>query len=353
MASPELPDWLGALERYPATELQRRALQSYGEQLSGNGFPVIFGFQHLAFLLNIEPKDLRRILLSTNTFYRTFEIPKRRGGTRTISAPYPALLEAQRWINRKVLSRVAIHGSAQAFVHGRSILKNAEYHLNRRSLLRVDLKDFFPSITLRRILGVFRWMGYTPTVAYYLGIMCSNEGRLPQGAATSPTLSNIIANRLDKRLSTLSKANELTYSRYADDLIFSGERIPLSTVDFIRQIARDEGFDVNEQKTFLACGNKKKIVTGISVVGPRLKLPRSTRRTLRQELHYVRVNGIKRHIEATAERNPLYVESLLGKFIFWQQVEPENDYVAEGIAFLRGVQKAMDEGNFQALQTPR
>lgn len=255
------------------------------------------------------------------------------------------MLEAQRWINANVLSKVTISESAQGFVRGRSILTNAEYHLNQRALLRVDLKDFFPSITLRRVLGVFRWMGYMPTVAYYLGVICSNQRRLPQGAATSPALSNIVANALDRRLFALSKESGLVYSRYADDLIFSGTHIHLSTVDLIRKIAMDEGFEVNEQKTFLARGNKKKIVTGISVVGPRLKLPRSTRRTLRQALHYVRVHGIQRHLEATMEGNPLYIESLLGKFIFWRQVEPDNEYVAEGVAFLRQLQKAVDEGD--------
>lgn len=342
----EHQEWAAILATLDVTDAERNALHTYAETLIERGFPVIFGFDHLSSLLGIERKVLRQLVNAPRKFYRTFEIPKRSGGLRTISAPYPLLLETQRWINRSILSKLQTHDAAHGFVKERSIIGNAARHLNCHSLLRIDLKDFFPSIGIRRILGVFRWMGYTPTVGYYLAALCSLEDCLPQGAATSPTLSNVIANSLDRRISALASGCGLNYSRYADDLIFSGNRIALSTVDFIRGIIKDEGFEINEEKTFLASGNKKKIVTGISVVGERLKLPRNTRRLLRQELHHIQRAGIRSHIEATGQQNPLYIDSLLGKFTFWRQVEPDNEYVADGIEYLRHVQLAVDRGDF-------
>lgn len=339
-------DWTEYLTALRLSDDVRVALQNYGQTLSEGGYPVIFDFHHLNSYVDVAPNIFRQMVNAPSNYYRKFTIPKRSGGERSISAPYPVLLETQRWINGAILSRLEVHSAAHAFVKEKSIVDNARQHLNRRALLRVDLKDFFPSISIQRILAIFRSIGYTPSVSYYLAALCTQGGSLPQGAATSPALSNTVVRRLDQRLSGLASYSKLNYSRYADDLIFSGDNIALSTVDFVRTIVKEEGFDVNERKTFLAIGDKKKIVTGISVAGEEMKLPKNARRSLRQELYYVKRKGFQSHMERTGQRHPLYIESLLGKFGFWKQIEPGNPYVIGAIEYLRQVQAAIDQGNF-------
>lgn len=345
MASDQKPyDWRETLNQIGPSDPERVGLEAYAEALTSRNLPVIFGLDDLALVLGTESRLLQHIFHARQKFYRAFDIPKRRGGSRTISAPFPTLLQFQRWINTEIFSKLGMHESAYGFVHGKSIIMNAKQHLGCETLLKIDLKDFFPSIGLRRVLRIFRWLGYTPTVSFYLASLCTLDDCLPQGAATSPALSNLIARRLDLRLSAAAKIASLSYTRYADDLTFSGNHVSASTMHLVKSIVESEGFSINNEKTLLANGQKK-IVTGISVSGDRLKLPRSTRRALRQEFHFVRKRGVLSHMAATQQHNPLYVESLLGKFAFWASVEPENDFAAEGITFLRGVQKALDSGN--------
>jgi len=339
-------DWKAYLAALRLPDEAREALHTYGMRLSERGFPVIFDFSHLSTFLDIDREFLKGMINSPDSFYRVFAIPKRRGGERIIAAPLPSLLEVQQWINEEILSKWKIHEAAQAFVKNGSVVKNATLHLNQRAFLRIDLKDFFPSISLRRVLAIFRSAGYTPSVSYHLAALCTLNKALPQGAASSPSLSNIVVRRLDRRLSLLAAQAALNYSRYADDLIFSGTGITLATVDLIGEIVRGEGFQVNESKTILAIGRKKKIVTGISVSGEELKLPRSTRRSLRQQFYFVKRRGVLDHMERTHETHPLYIESLIGKFIFWRQVEPQNQYVADAIHQLRELQNDLDKGKF-------
>jgi RNA-directed DNA polymerase len=123
--------------------------------------------------------------------------------------------------------------------------------------LKLDLKDFFPSINLNRIIFVFKSLGYPNKIAFYLASICSYNESLPQGAPTSPILSNIIAKQLDKRLISLAKKYSLKFTRYADDLTFSGKKIPAKFIEYIKNIIEDEGFVVNESKTRLYKNNRK------------------------------------------------------------------------------------------------
>lgn len=282
---------------------------------------------------------LNRAINCTSSFYRTFDIPKRRGGVRTISTPLPMLLVSQRWILDNILSTVEISSAAHGFVRGRSVVTNATVHAGKKSFLKMDISDFFPSISINRVVSIFRRFGYTQKLSYALAALCCLNGRLPQGAATSPMISNIVAKKFDGRLGSLAKSFNLSYTRYADDLTFSGETIPIKIINYIKNIVEDEKFRINEDKTVLATGRCKKIVTGISVSEDTLKLPKETKRQLRQELHYLTANGFLQHTETIGNNDPLYIESLLGKFSFWRQVEPENEYVRNGIESLRKIQR--------------
>lgn len=323
-------------------ELEKDRLLSYVDKLYRNEVPVVYSMNHFASILGIRKTILYRMVRSGKSFYRTFTIPKRRGGTRELSAPYPLLLEVQRWINENLLNKIPVESSAHGFVKGRSIVTNAGTHLNAEYLLKMDIKNFFPSIPIARVISIFQILGYPHYISFMLASLCCLHGKLPQGSATSPTISNIVTKRMDRRLVALSKKYELSYSRYADDLTFSGKHISVKFIQIVREVVEGERFEVNQSKTRLVRGTGKKIVTGISVNGRKLSLPRETKRALRKEAHYLTKYGYFDHLARIGSTDPMYVERLMGKLTFWRQIEPDNVFVGRAIERVRKIQVGLD-----------
>lgn len=313
----------------------QRALSMYIERLILNDAVVVLDFNHLAILLGIQGNILASIVAHTESFYYSFEIPKRSGGTRNISAPYPVLLSAQKWIYENILSKVKIHDNAKGFIRKTSITDNAKVHLNTNHVLKMDIEDFFPSIKINRIMSIFRNLGYTKKISYYMSSICCLHGVLPQGAATSPCLSNIIAKRMDARITGLASHFELNYTRYADDFTLSGKVLPPKIIDYIEEIVKQEGFLINKKKTNLIGRKKQKIITGISISSGELKIPREKKREVRKNVHYVLKNGLFEHQKQINSFDPIYVERLLGNLFFWQSVEPDNKFVKSSINKLK------------------
>ncbi|OCH21580.1 reverse transcriptase family protein [Aliivibrio logei] len=304
---------------------------SYVEKLTNQQLPIIFEVEHLSVLIGIEYGELNKMVHDSSKFYREFEIPKRSGGKRCISAPYPSLLMCQDWIYNNILKSRNLHFCAHAYRTKKSIVTNAKKHLGKNALLKMDMQDFFPSIPINWIVNFFSGLGYSDNVAYSLASLCCLNDGLPQGASTSPALSNILLVSLDSRLYKLSKSYNISYTRYADDMAFSGDYVPHKIIEVITDIIYDFGFKVNEKKTKLIIGDKQKIVTGISVQGEFLTLPRKTRRLIKQEIHYINTFGLVSHIGKMKIRKPNYLLSLEGKLLFWRQIEPNNEYVLNNL----------------------
>jgi retron-type reverse transcriptase len=322
----------------------QRALSLYIEKLILNDTVVILDFNHLAMLLGIQNNILASIVAHTKSFYYSFEIPKRSGGARSISAPYPVLLNAQKWIYDNILSKIKVHNNAKGFIKQSSITDNARVHLNTNYVLKMDIEEFFPSIKMNRIMSIFRNLGYTKKTSYYLSSICCLHGVLPQGAATSPCLSNIIAKRMDARITGLASRFALNYTRYADDFTLSGEVLPPKIICYIEKIVNQEGFSINKKKTNLIGINKQKIITGISISSGELKIPREKKREVRKNIYYVLKNGLFEHQKQINSFDPIYVERLLGYLFFWQSVEPENEFVRSSINKLKYYSKILDKG---------
>lgn len=303
----------------------------YIKPLLKNDVPIIFDFNHLCLLLGRNQAYLASVINSNISHYREFEIPKRSGGKRTISAPYPALLECQSWIYINILAKVKIHSSAHGFTFNKSIISNSKVHVGQNHFLKIDLKDFFPSITINQVITIFKSLGYTHKVSFYLASMCCYGDVLPQGAPTSPMLSNIVAKTLDNRLIKYAKKFNLRYTRYADDLAFSGESIPFKHIEYITKIINSCGFIVNEKKTLLQQEKHKRIVTGISIAQNEIKVPREYKRKLKLEIHFIRKYGIFGHIRKNKIKNPDYLLSIIGKIHFWLSVEPDNKYARQAL----------------------
>jgi len=291
--------------------------------------PEILCRSELAALLDLTLLELEGLLESIEEQYRVFEIPKRRGGSRRISAPSLILLRCQRRIAAHVLDGIWPHDVACGFVRGRGILENACEHLDQERVLKLDLLDFFGSIPEARIIDLFTSFGFGVGMARDLGRLCCSHGALPQGAATSPALSNLVAFGLDTKLVELAKEQELRFTRYADDLTFSGSDIRPVLIESIDKIVQDEGFCLNTKKTrLLRTRGGRRIVTGISVATDVAKVPRELKRRLRQEVHYVLAYGYLSFADRAKIENPrTYLESLLGQLTFWRWVEPRNPFI--------------------------
>ncbi|MDQ6777048.1 MAG: reverse transcriptase family protein [Actinomycetota bacterium] len=231
--------------------------------------------------------------------YRYRSVPRRSGLPRVIEAPKARLKEIQRWVLHEILDHVPPHRAAHGFTRGRSVVSHVGLHTGQDVVLRLDLKDFFASIAAARVYGIYRTVGYTPAVAHALTGLSTNtvplafwgaiEGaaepqliqprfwlgrqlatpHLPQGAPTSPALANLAAFRLDRRLSGLAAAVGLRYSRYADDLTFSGPSKLRSRhrqfEELVATITREEGFSLNEGKSALSTAGGRQSVCGVVV----------------------------------------------------------------------------------------
>ncbi|MEP3846064.1 MAG: retron St85 family RNA-directed DNA polymerase [Paracoccaceae bacterium] len=297
---------------------------SYVSRMQSLGVPPLFELRHISKILAIDEALLVGMINRTNQFYRDFEIPKRRGGFRSISVPSPTLLYVQRWIASEVLSKQEVHDAAHGFVKGRSVVSNANVHKDSRSILKMDITDFFPSVQLKRVIKVFLSLGYPVSVSFFLASLCCYKKVLPQGAATSPALSNLIAGRLDKSLATYAHGRGLHYSRYADDLVFSGEKIEKVDITRIGFLINRYDFKVNEKKTRILLENRKRIITGISVSDGKLGLPRKTRRDIQSQVHRLVKFGFSEFSDHSGGYDPLIYERVLGRLGFWLQVDPEN-----------------------------
>ncbi|MFH5774395.1 reverse transcriptase family protein [Paracoccus sp. NGMCC 1.201697] len=300
------------------------------EILQAKGLPPIFEFQHLARLLDVEESLLAAVVRNSTEFYREFSIPKRSGGTRTISVPQPSLLHCQRWVNREILQNLEVSDRAFGFVSGRSVVNNAAEHLGRSFLLNLDILNFFPSINSNLVLNAFLGLGYPPSVSLVLTEICCVDEKLPQGAPTSPALSNYLCKNLDHELEAICNTLDLKYSRYADDMTFSGEIIESDAINKISFIIESFGFKLNKAKTRVSGPHSKKIVTGVSIGTGKMKLPRRTVRTIKSDAHFLKKFGPVEFSKRQTIPDPLAAERLLGRVSFWLQIDPEN-HIAQSI----------------------
>lgn len=201
------------------------ACLSYAERLLNEELPVIFDVKHLSLLLGINPYAFGELLYSVDDYgYHEMEIPKKSGGMRKLSVPSVDLKYIQRWILDNILSNIHISEYANGFAEGKSIVTNAMGHIGAECVINLDIKDFFPSVSYEQVFRIFRYYGYTKQLSYVLAKLCTYKGVLPQGSPASPYITNILCLKLDKRLSGLAKKYVAVYTRYADDITFSGTR---------------------------------------------------------------------------------------------------------------------------------
>lgn len=223
-------------------------------------------------------------------YYRTFPIKKRGGGERMISAPRTFLKAVQYYILRFILQKQPVSDFATGFVRGKGIVHNARLHVGLPFLLNVDLRDFFGSVTSIQVREEFLKIGFPITVADSLAQLCTFGGSLPQGAPTSPALSNLVFAEIDQRIAVLASVRGIGYSRYADDMTFSALRpIARHFLTELDQTLKGRGFRLNPDKTRFAGPGQARYVTGL-VVNVRPQVDRQTRRRMRAMFHQASAN---------------------------------------------------------------
>lgn len=265
---------------------------------------------------------LASILASQSSYYRQFHLRKKRGGFRIINVPYPSLDILQKKIYLYLKERFKPSESVYAYVPGKNAIENAKQHVTSKELLTLDIIDFFGSITSKRILAGLINIGINSSIASIIASLCCLNDRIPQGSSASPILSNIIFYPIDKRLNLLAIKFNLVYSRYADDLFFSGETIPNKFKSYVHEILKDYNFAINEEKTKLKKKNSKKIITGVSITNGIMKCPKKFKRELRKDIFILEKNTSS--LSIIKPLDPLIYERTLGKINYLLQIEPSN-----------------------------
>ncbi len=264
----------------------------YHYNLASQGCITLLDTHELAEKLGMEYRDLCYIASDAFPGYVEFEIPKSSGKMRQISAPVPKLRWIQRWILENILQNIPLRSCATAYVRDRSIIHNAAPHTQKAVIVKLDLEDFFPSITFARVLGVYQEIGYIYPIAVLLSQLSCSKGRLPQGAPTSPALSNLVCRRLDSRLLGLAERLGFNYTRYADDITFSGNIRPEGLIRAVEGIIQSEGFVLAKHKTRIARPGQSQRVTGL-VVNDKVNVPRQYYRWLRAIVHNCQTSGVR------------------------------------------------------------
>lgn len=248
---------------------------------------------------------------NSNWRYRDFEIPKRSGGSRKISAPCYSLKMLQRWVLERILYEIKVSPYSFGFVKSKeskdskhvrwysslpnsSIADMARMHLKHVYILKMDLKDFYPSINRERVFSQFLKIGYGSYPGSLLTNICTHKGTLPQGAVTSPHLANIVCYHMDKRIAGYCGKRGITYTRYADDMVFSSDdrKALRSVYGMVSSISEDEGFHVNDSKTrFLSPKGRKEVLGLILNDEKKLIASRDLKRKVRTMIHHQVVSG--------------------------------------------------------------
>ena len=242
------------------------------------------GTEFLAGRLDMTVVQLR----SFGPQYREFDVPKRGGGHRRIAAPDRGTRDLQRLIDRRVLPRVSGHPAAFGFVRRRSMVDHARRHSGKAVVLRMDLKDFFGTTTAQRVRSYFRGV-WNDDAADLLTSLTTYRGSLPQGAPTSPALSNLVNMRLDARMAGFARRYGATYSRYADDITFSLEvddaKLVRGLIRFTKKVVGESGYELHlRRKLHVRRRHQRQLVGGL-VVNAEPRLPRERRRWLRTVEH--------------------------------------------------------------------
>lgn len=303
----------------------------YAKNLADKRLPIIYDETHFSKIVGIRLEFLFKISNSQKHFYRYFSIPKSNGKIRKIAEPLPMLKEVQHYILDNILLKIPCSVYAKAYKSGATLKGNAKFHRNQPILVKLDIKDYFPSLHESRVYHFFHEsLGYGTTISMLLTKLCTLDGGLPQGAPTSPYLSNLLTVDLDEEIYQFcSKNGNLRYTRYADDISISGNMDVRYVISNVCRIVSNNQLQINKAKTAVVRQHDRQVVTGV-VVNKKLQAPKDYRRSIRLEVHYCMKYGIDGHMKRSSRLSVAssdkmkYCQSLLGRINYCLQLNSKD-----------------------------
>ncbi len=293
--------------------------------------------------LNLPEEKLLSLLYGLSNHaeehYQKVQIPKRNGTWRTLYVPDSLLKYIQKQILHKILMQFPVSSCASAYKKGCSLKENAAPHTGKPIVLKMDIWDFFGNITFISVYQhAFPGELFPPSVRTLLTHLCCYRDFLPQGAPTSPYISNLVLAPFDHYMENWCKGRNITYTRYCDDLTFSGNFEPEMLIRKVSSFLLRMGFEVNPEKTKVCRRGQQQIITGI-VVNEKAQVPKAYRRSLRQEIYYIEKFGLSEHLahihsDLTPER---YLERLKGRIRYVLQINPQDKEFQEALTHLNKI----------------
>lgn len=274
-----------------------------------------------------DSKKIKKLYIMSNNiekYYNKFSIKKRNGKNREILSPYSDLKRIQKNILNELLYDKRVSEYAKAYKKGSSLVDNAKLHTGYKYILKLDIKDFFSSVSYVDIYNIFLEYGFSSRLRGLLSHLVTYDDYLPQGAATSPYLSNLLLRDFDYKVGEWCKKNNINYTRYSDDLTFSMNEYNIDIIRFIRKNLYKYNLELNNDKICLINNSNKQKITGI-VVNDKVQVDIKYRKKIRQELHYINNYGLNDHMKRLNINNKdKYLQSLLGKINFVLSIDNSN-----------------------------
>lgn len=286
--------------------------------------------------LGFSASELYALSNSIDRQYRVAKLPKSDGTYRTLSVPSVKLKAVQHAIAEKILAHIPISKYATAYRYGASVQKNARVHVGKAKVLKLDIYHFFDSIRYQQLKDkVFTPDRFSEPIRILLSMLCYYRDVLPQGSPTSPSITNIIMREFDDTVGAFCRERGIAYTRYCDDMTFSGKFDHAEVINFVKNELHQMGFLINAKKTKVVAASNRQTVTGI-VVNKKLAATAEYRRAIRSEVYYIKKYGIAEHLKHM--KNTLtpskYLQSLLGKIAFALEAAPSDSYLVEAKKFI-------------------
>lgn len=291
-------------------------------------FPFLFEIHQLAGFFMMNPKRIFDLVKGAEDHYREIELKKKNGKIRRIHAPDQLLKRKQNAIRRKILMKFSPSKYAKAYVRRRTLVDNASPHVGKRYLLKLDISDFFGSIRFEQVYAaVFHSKHFSRQVGMLLTTLCCYKGVLPQGAPTSPALSNLVMRNFDDNIGQWCESRGISYTRYSDDMTFSSNEPLYPVYQKVKAMLQESGFRLNEKKTHFVTNASRQSVTGLTV-NEKVAVSREYKRRVRQQVYYA-----LKFMDISIEEK----HRLIGKIHFILQIEPDNTQFQTALAKMRNL----------------
>ena len=274
-----------------------------------------------------DNQKIKKLYIMSNNitkYYNEFTIKKRNGKDRHILSPYTELKKIQLNILNDLLYDKRQSPYAKAYIKEVGLVDNAKTHIGYKYIVKLDISNFFENVSYVDVYNIFKEYGFSNRICGLLAHLTTYDDYLPQGAPTSPCLSNLVLRDFDYKVGRWCKDKNINYTRYSDDMTFSMNEYNKNLIRFIRINLYKCGLELNNDKICLIGNSKQQKVTGI-VVNNKIQVDSNYRKRIRQELYYINKFGVDNHIKRIkiADKEK-YLKSLYGRILFVLSIDPNN-----------------------------